>query len=323
MKKQILILTLALMMCLALTIIPAVAATNSWEGSWEMTGQWGTMTIEEDEEFFMGECTLYESYFVGTISDNIYSGYWFNFDDDCSGEFEATMSADGMSFDMKWNNDGDEGWNSPSEKGTRTTPLQTSEQTDPTTEEQSTPTTAPTTTPLPTTSPETDTAPDSGVKVFLDGNRLTFDVPPQIMNDRTMVPLRAIFEAMGASVDWEGSTQTVTATKDDTVVVLVIGNTSPTINGQVVEIDQPGVVIDGRTLAPLRFIGEAFGGKVDWDGPTQTVTITSGAGTTQSTQQTQPTQPEDTPVSTPTPPQALSGDSAKLAGKWAREFDLE
>ena len=106
---------------------------------------------------------------------------------------------------------------------------------------------------------------------------LTFDVPPQIINGRTMVPLRAIFEELGAEVLWNGPTQTVTATRGDTVVTLTIGSTAPTVNGRVVEIDQPGVVVGGRTLVPLRFVGEAFGAEVNWDSATRTVTITDDA----------------------------------------------
>jgi len=90
-----------------------------------------------------------------------------------------------------------------------------------------------------------------------------------------MVPLRAIFEALGAEVDWNASTQTVTGTKGSTVVQLTIGSTSPTVNGVVVPIDQPGVVIEERTMVPLRFVGESLGVTVEWDGPTSTITITS------------------------------------------------
>jgi len=113
------------------------------------------------------------------------------------------------------------------------------------------------------------------ISVLLDGAPLAFDVPPQMINGRTMVPLRAIFEALGAEIKWVAGTQTVTATKDDTVIVLTIGSTSPTVNGKVVTIDQPGVVVDGRTLVPLRFVVEALGVKVDWDGATSTVKIAS------------------------------------------------
>ena len=115
------------------------------------------------------------------------------------------------------------------------------------------------------------------VTVVLDGKTMSFVVPPQIMNDRTMVPLRAIFEDMGASIVWNGDTQTVTATKDSTVVVLTIGSTSPTINGSVVTIDQPGVIVDGRPLAPLRFVAEAFGATVAWNDDTKTASISTSS----------------------------------------------
>lgn len=113
--------------------------------------------------------------------------------------------------------------------------------------------------------------------VNLDGRRLSFEVPPIIDNGRTLVPLRAIFEAMGAHVEWNASTRTVTATKDGTKVILAIGSTKPTVNGQVTVLDVPAKIVDDRTLAPLRFVGEAFGGKVAWNQSTYTVDITSPA----------------------------------------------
>jgi len=113
------------------------------------------------------------------------------------------------------------------------------------------------------------------IRVFLDGRQMDFDVPPMLVGNRVLVPLRTIFEEMGAIVTWEQSTRTATATKGDTVVVLTIGNTSPTVNGKVVPIDQPGIILNNRTLAPARFVAEAFGGAIDWDGPTRTATITT------------------------------------------------
>jgi len=126
--------------------------------------------------------------------------------------------------------------------------------------------------------PDNYTAPTSPpISVLLDGSPLVFDVPPQLINGRTMVPLRTIFEALGAEIKWDDATQTVTATKDDTVIKLTIGSTSPTVNGKVVTIDQPGVIVDGRTLVPLRFVAEALGVTVNWDGATSKVTIKSSA----------------------------------------------
>jgi len=128
------------------------------------------------------------------------------------------------------------------------------------------------------------------ISVYLDGTPLTFDVPPQTIDGRILVPLRAIFEALGAGVDWNEATRVITATKDGTTVVLTIGSNTATVNGQSVTLDVPPQVIDGRTLVPLRFVAESFGVTVDWDGSTRTVTITSPPeGTTPPTQP--PTQP--------------------------------
>jgi len=80
---------------------------------------------------------------------------------------------------------------------------------------------------------------------------------------------------MGATVSWNQDTQTATAVKGNTTVILKIGSTEPTINGQVKKLDVPAKIIDGRTLAPLRFVGEAFGGTVGWDQGSQTITIFS------------------------------------------------
>jgi len=117
--------------------------------------------------------------------------------------------------------------------------------------------------------------PTAAISVILDNRPLTFDVSPQIVNGRTMVPMRAIFEALGATVVWDGATQTAIAKKGETEVSLTLGSLTPTVNGQIVTIDQPGVVIGGRMLVPLRFVAEAFGVTVDWDPATRIVNIKS------------------------------------------------
>jgi len=113
------------------------------------------------------------------------------------------------------------------------------------------------------------------IKVFLDGRQLEFDVPPQIMNDRTMVPLRIIFEELGILVGWDDETRTITANKGDLVIILTIGSTSPTVNGEIVTIEQPAVITGDRTLVPLRFISESIGAEIDWDEESRSVYITS------------------------------------------------
>lgn len=110
-------------------------------------------------------------------------------------------------------------------------------------------------------------------KVEINGSILSFDVSPIIENGRILVPLRAVFETMGAEVNWDSATMTVKAVKGSTTVVLQIGSLAPTINGTVKPIDVAGKIVDDRTLAPLRFVCEAFGGTVDWNADTQTATV--------------------------------------------------
>ena len=117
------------------------------------------------------------------------------------------------------------------------------------------------------------------VSVYLNGSLMTFDVPAQVIDGRTMAPLRAIFEAMGATVTWDDATRTATGVRGDTVVVLPVGSLYPTINGVVVPIDVPAQIVNGRTLAPLRFVGEAFGGSVTWDGATSSAYISTNDNT--------------------------------------------
>lgn len=114
---------------------------------------------------------------------------------------------------------------------------------------------------------------DGGISVTLNGEALTFDVQPQLIDNRTMVPLRKIFEAMGAVVDWDDGTQTVTATKGNEKVIATINNKNVYISGETKTLDVPPMVIDGRTLVPVRFVAEAFGANVDWNEATQTVVI--------------------------------------------------
>ena len=112
-------------------------------------------------------------------------------------------------------------------------------------------------------------------QVFVDGQGLVSDVSPTIENGVTLVPLRAIFQSLGAEVNWDGTTQTVTATKSSTTVKLIIGQKTAYKNGNPVDLQVPGKIVNGSTLVPLRFVSEALGAKVDWDGATQTITITS------------------------------------------------
>ncbi|MEW6173401.1 MAG: stalk domain-containing protein [Bacillota bacterium] len=114
--------------------------------------------------------------------------------------------------------------------------------------------------------------------VKINGQLQKYSQPPIIMNGATLVPLRGIFEALGAQVSWAGETKTITAAKGDTTVVLQVGGQSATKNGVQVSLSQPPMIVNNVTMVPARFVSQAFGAKVDWDSVTRTVFITTGSG---------------------------------------------
>jgi len=120
----------------------------------------------------------------------------------------------------------------------------------------------------------------SPIRVTVDGRELTMDVPPTVRNGRALVPMRAIFEALGARVSWEAQTKKITGTRGTTVITLYIGRTSAIVNGRTVPLDVPPLIINGRTLVPTRFIAENLGAQVVWDSSNRLVTIRSGTAQT-------------------------------------------
>ena len=121
--------------------------------------------------------------------------------------------------------------------------------------------------------------PDAGrvITVLLNGNPIAFDVPPQLINGRTMVPLRAIFEALGAEVTWDDATQTAKGVKGDTTVTIKIGENALYKNGEKKELDVPAQLVNWRTLVPVRAISESYDVQVGWDDATSTVSLTTAA----------------------------------------------
>lgn len=111
------------------------------------------------------------------------------------------------------------------------------------------------------------------IRVFVDGRPISFDVPPEVVNGRTLVPLRAIFEALGATVAWDQPTQTAKATWAGGELSLPIGAEVAMVNGQEKKLDVPGQLIGGRTMVPLRFVGETLGAQVGWYGNARLITI--------------------------------------------------
>jgi len=111
------------------------------------------------------------------------------------------------------------------------------------------------------------------ITVTLSGRNIEFDQPPVAKQGRTLVPVRAIFEALGATVDWDNATQTVTAKRGSVTVTLTLGSNIMTVDGAKIEIDVPAEALNGRTLVPVRAISEAFGCNVEWEQATRTVII--------------------------------------------------
>lgn len=118
-------------------------------------------------------------------------------------------------------------------------------------------------------------AASSPIRVIMDERELSFDAQPRIVNDRTLVPLRGVFEAMGATVLWNAETKTVTALRLDTVVKLVIGSKNAKVDKKDRQLEVAAQIFNDRTFVPLRFISESMGAKVDWNGASRTVTITT------------------------------------------------
>ena len=113
------------------------------------------------------------------------------------------------------------------------------------------------------------------ITIEIDGQLLQAEVPPRIIDDRTMVPLRAIFEALDTEVEWIHETRTIIATRGENCIELVVDETEAQVNNEIVPLDVPATIIDGRTLVPVRFIAESTGQEVGWDGRTRTVDITT------------------------------------------------
>jgi hypothetical protein len=112
----------------------------------------------------------------------------------------------------------------------------------------------------------------NGVSQQIDPGRNT---SPVVVNGRTLVPIRAIVEALGGEIVWEASEQKTTVKMQDNSIDLWSGKTTAKVNGVETAIDAAPSIINGRTMLPLRFISESLGSRVLWDGNDKRVTIIS------------------------------------------------
>lgn len=113
------------------------------------------------------------------------------------------------------------------------------------------------------------------IKIYVENKQIEMPVSPIIEDGRTLVPVRAIFESMGATVDWDGKTKTVTGKTEDKMIKLVIGDKTALVNNKKVELDVPAKIVNGSTLVPARFVAESLGAEVDWDNNTKSVLVNS------------------------------------------------
>ncbi|MEX2414602.1 MAG: copper amine oxidase N-terminal domain-containing protein, partial [Paenibacillaceae bacterium] len=112
-----------------------------------------------------------------------------------------------------------------------------------------------------------------GIVTFVNGEEVTFDVPPVVKEGRALVPFRAIAEKLDAVVTWNAAEKMVIVTRGDIEVKLVIGSVTALINGEEVPLDVPANVENGHTVVPISFLAEALGAAVEWDNETSSIIV--------------------------------------------------
>jgi len=156
------------------------------------------------------------------------------------------------------------------------------------------------------------------IQVQVNGDAVMFpDTQPQKIGSVVMVPARSVFEKMGAIVNWDPATQTVTATGNGNDIVLHMGDSIATVNGQIRYLDLPPTTIGDRTMVPMRFLGDALGGQVNWNGSANLVAIDTTA-TTHATASIPPTSTDVVLATNEVIPVSLN---QQLSSTWSKVGD--
>ncbi len=116
-------------------------------------------------------------------------------------------------------------------------------------------------------------AKEQGIRVTIAGVQQQYDQMPVMENDRVLVPMRGIFEALGAEISWDDAAKTVTAKKGETIIACTIDNRNAQVDGAPILLDAAPKLVNGRTMVPVRFVSEALGAAVRWNASTNTVAI--------------------------------------------------
>lgn len=117
------------------------------------------------------------------------------------------------------------------------------------------------------------------ITIYVDGEKVELDTSPVIVNNRTLIPLRGVFEKLGAEVDYNQETKQVIVKNDVIEVLLETSNDKVLVNGRISALDAASMIVDDRTLVPLRFVAESLGHEVKWNGVTRQIDILTGEGT--------------------------------------------
>lgn len=113
------------------------------------------------------------------------------------------------------------------------------------------------------------------ITVTIDGETLKTEQAPVIQDNRTMVPMRAIFEALGAEVEWDEATRSITATRDDKTIEMAIGQNEMTVDGKAVTLEVAPTILNNTTMVPVRAVAEGLDAQVEWDTEAREVVIST------------------------------------------------
>lgn len=117
------------------------------------------------------------------------------------------------------------------------------------------------------------------IKVYINNNRINYDTMPININNRILVPVRATFDALGADIEWFGEIQTVIATSGSTLIALKIDNPLLIVSDvqtqgiKTIELDSPPVLLNSKTMIPLRAVAEIFDYQVNWSEENKSIFI--------------------------------------------------
>lgn len=114
---------------------------------------------------------------------------------------------------------------------------------------------------------------ETDIKLYINGEELLTDPAAIVQNDRLMVPFRAIFEELGATVNWDAEMETIMAVRDSSVMILQVDTPTLFLNTEQIELDVAPIIVSDHAMVPVRAVSEAFGIDVEWDNDTREVNI--------------------------------------------------